>query len=60
MATPQFQSVQKHLLFVQDKQTGWLIAIAIDSWSVCTGSQSGDSKTYWGHQSIRLPLPWCK
>ena len=28
--------------------------------SVSTGSQSGDSKTYWGHQNLRLPLPWCK
>jgi len=25
-----------------------------------TGSQSGDSKTYWGHQDLCLALPWCK
>jgi len=24
-------------LFIQDKQTGWLLAIAIEFWSVSTG-----------------------
>jgi len=30
MATSQFQRVQKHLLFIRDKQKGWLVAIATE------------------------------